>query len=98
MRRPSIQVGDLVVYRDIKLTEAILGSQISVPTLEGGELSLKIPPGTRHRTKMRLSGHGLPHMNSSGKGDLFVVILIDFPKKLTEEQQKLVSQLAATGL
>ncbi len=89
---------DLIVHQQIKLSEALLGAQVSVPTLEGGELSLKIPPGTRHRTKMRLAGHGLPHMNGSGKGDLYVVVLVDIPKKLTAEQQKLVSELAATGL
>ena len=89
---------DLIVYREIKLSEALLGTQISVPTLEGGELSLKIPPGTRHKTKMRLTGHGLPHMRGAGKGDLYVVVLVDLPKKLTEEQKKLVGKLADVGL
>jgi len=89
---------DLIIYRNVKLTEALLGSQISVPTLEGGELSLKIPSGTRHKTKMRLAGHGLPHMNGAGQGDLYVVVLVDIPKHLTKEQKKLVAQLADTGL
>jgi curved DNA-binding protein len=89
---------DLIIYRDIKLTQAILGGQISVPTLDGGELSLKIPPGTRHKTKMRLAGHGLPHMNGAGQGDLYVIVLVDIPKHLTKEQKKLVAQLADTGL
>jgi curved DNA-binding protein len=89
---------DLCIYRTIKLTEALLGSQIAVPTLEGGELSLKIPPGTRHKTKMRLAGHGLPQMNGAGQGDLYVIVLVDFPKQLTPEQKKLVSKLADTGL
>lgn len=89
---------DLIVYREIKLTQALLGAQIAVPTLEGGELSLKIPPGTRHKTKMRLSGHGLPHMKGAGKGDLYVVVLVDIPKELTAEQKKLVVQLSHIGL
>jgi curved DNA-binding protein len=89
---------DLMIYRTIKLTEALLGGQISVPTLDDGELSLKIPSGTRHKTKMRLAGHGLPHMSGTGKGDLYVIILVDMPKQLSEEQRKLVSQLADTGL
>jgi len=88
----------LIVYQEIKLTEALLGTQIAIPTLEGGELSLKIPPGTRHKTKMRLTGHGLPRMKGAGKGDLYVVILVDIPKKLTEEQKKLVVELSGTGL
>lgn len=89
---------DLIVYKEIKLTLALLGGQITVPTLEGGELSLKIPAGTRHKTKMRLAGHGLPQMKGSGKGDLFVIVLVDMPKNLTEEQIKLVDQLVETGL
>jgi curved DNA-binding protein len=89
---------DLYVYQTVKLTQALLGTQVSVPTLAGRELNLKIPPGTRHKTKMRLAGHGLPQMKGSGKGDLFVVILIDFPKQLTSEQENLVRQLADAGL
>ena len=89
---------DLVVNRDIKLTEAVLGTQIAIPTIEGKELTLKIPPGTRHKTKMRLAGHGIPHMKGQGRGDLFVQILINMPSRLTREQKKLMAQLADTGL
>jgi curved DNA-binding protein len=89
---------DLIVCREIKLSQALLGAQISVPTLKGGELNLKIPPGTRHKTKMRLAGHGLPKMKDAGKGDLFVIILVEMPKELTEEQKNLVTQLSDVGL
>jgi curved DNA-binding protein len=89
---------DLYVNHEIKLTQALSGTQISVPSLEDKELSLKIPPGTKHKTKMRLAGHGLPHMQGEGRGDLFVVILVQMPKKLTAEQRKLIDQLAATGM
>jgi len=90
---------DLSTYRTIKLTDAILGTTISVPTLEGKELSLRIPPGTRHKTKMRLAGHGLPHMkNNNTKGDLYVQIQINIPKQLTDEQKNLVLRLAEAGL
>lgn len=94
----SDQGHDLVIKREIKLSEAILGATISVPTLSHKELSLKIPPGTKHKTKMRLAGHGLPHMNGKGQGDLYVQIHINMPKKLSEKQKKLVEQLADTGL
>ncbi len=94
----KVENHDLNTYRTIKLTEALLGSQIAVPTLDGGELSLKIPPGTRHKTKMRLAGHGLPRMNGAGQGDLYVIVLVDVPKHLTPEQKKLVTKLADTGL
>ncbi len=89
---------DLTINRDIKLTESLLGTSISVPTIEGRELSLKLPPGTKHKTRMRLSGHGLPHMKGDGKGDLYVCVNVKVPAKLTEEQQKLIEKLAQTGI
>ena len=89
---------DLYVERKIRLTEAILGTSISVPTITGKELSLKIPAGTKHKTKMRLSGHGLPHMQGRAKGDLYVIIDVNIPNQLTPEQTKLIGKLAGSGL
>ena len=89
---------DLHTTITIRLSESLLGTQVGIPTLEGGELSLKIPPGTRHKTRMRLTGHGLPKMKSSSKGDLYVTVAVEIPKKLTSEQKKLVDKLAATGM
>jgi curved DNA-binding protein len=94
----DVQAQDLYINRDIKLSEAILGTNISVPTLSGKELKLKIPAGTKHKTKMRLSGHGLPHMHGKGQGDLYVNIQINMPKRLTKKQKGLIEQLAETGL
>jgi curved DNA-binding protein len=89
---------DIYIKREIKLSDAILGSNISVPTLSNKELNLRIPPGTKHKTKMRLTGHGLPHMHGKGQGDLYVHIHINMPKKLTKKQKKLIEQLAENGL
>jgi curved DNA-binding protein len=82
----------------LKVSEALLGTTIAVPTIADKQLSLKIPPGTKHGTKMRLPGHGLPAMKGNKKGDLFVRILINVPKQLNEDQTKIVEELAATGL
>lgn len=89
---------DLYAERQIKLTDAILGTRLSIPTIDGSELSLKIPAGTKHKTKMRLSGHGLPRMRGKTKGDLYVIIDVTIPKQLTPEQRRLIDQLAASGL
>jgi curved DNA-binding protein len=94
----DVQAQDLYINGDIKLSEAILGTNISVPTLSGKELKLKIPAGTKHKTKMRLSGHGLPHMHGKGQGDLYVHIHVNMPKRLTKKQKGLIEQLAETGL
>ena len=89
---------DLHTTITIRLSESLLGTQVKIPTLEGGELSLKIPAGTRHKTRMRLAGHGLPKMKGSSKGDLYVTVSVQIAKKLTSKQKKLVEELAATGM
>lgn len=89
---------DLSIEREIKLTEAVLGTQITVPTLDGKEMTLKIPPGTRHKTKMRLSGLGLPQMKGGARGDLYVVVHVSIPRRLSAEQKKLMLQLVDLGL
>jgi curved DNA-binding protein len=94
----QVEGHDLYVNREIKMSEAVLGTQISVPTLDGKEMTLKIPPGTRHKTKMRLNGLGLPHMKGDTSGDMYVVVLVNTPRTLTAEQRKLMLELADTGL
>jgi len=94
----SAENQDLYLNRALKLSEAILGTTISVPTIDDKQLSLKIPAGTKHGTKMRLSGHGLPAMKGNRKGHLFVRIQVEIPKHLSPKQKKLVEELAATGL
>jgi len=94
----TVEEHDLYLNREIKLSDALLGTSISVPTLENKKLSLKIPPGTKHGTKMRMSGHGLPAMKGNQKGDLYVKILVKMPKKMTGEQKELARKLAEAGL
>jgi curved DNA-binding protein len=94
----SVDKYDLFIDRELKLSEAILGTTIAVPTIDDRQLSLKIPSGTKHGTKMRLSGHGLPDMKGKKVGDLFVRIQVKIPKHLSKEQKELIQNLAATGL
>jgi curved DNA-binding protein len=89
---------DLYMMRELKLSEALLGTRLSVPTLDDKQLNLKIPPGTKPGTKMRMSGHGLPHMKGNKRGDLYVEIQLKMPKQLTKEQLELIEKLAGTGL
>jgi curved DNA-binding protein len=89
---------DLHIYRKIRLSDALLGTTLSIPTLEGKELNIKVPPGTNHKTKMRLAGHGLPRMKGGGSGDLFVSLLVQMPKTLSDEQEELIRKMAVSGL
>jgi curved DNA-binding protein len=94
----SVEERDLHIVREIKLSEAILGTTIQVPTIDKKEFNLTIPPGTKHKTKMRLSGQGLPDMKAKKKGHLYVNIHVKIPKSLTKKQESLLMELAETGL
>ncbi len=89
---------DLNINREIKLSEAITGTSIIVPTIDGKELSLRIPPGTQHKTKLRLPDKGLPNMKGGDQGVLFVHIQVIIPKSLTDKQKDLVEKMAEEGL
>lgn len=89
---------NLIISREISLTQAVLGTQIKVPTLDDKKLSLKVPPGTQSHTQMRIKGHGVPRFNKTGKGDLYVKIIVRLPKSLTPEQEEIFKQLTEQGL
>jgi curved DNA-binding protein len=89
---------DLLVDRKIKLTEATLGTKVTVPTLDGKTMSLKVPPGTQSHTKMRLKNYGLPTANGKGRGDQLVRIIVETPANLTKKQKTLLEELAKEGL
>ncbi len=88
---------DLYLEREIKFTEAALGATLEVPTMQGTR-TIKVPPGTRSNTKIRLKGYGVPHLKGKGKGDLYVRIVISTPKKLTGKQKELIEALAREGI
>lgn len=79
----------------ISFPQAVLGATIRVPTLDHSQ-PLKIPPGTKSETLFRLRGKGLPNLNGGGRGDLYVEVRVDIPKRLTPEQKRLVEELART--
>ena len=89
---------NLIISREITLTQAVLGTQLEVPTLDDKKLSLKVPPGTQSHTQLRIKGHGVHRFNKTGRGDLYVKIIVTLPKSLTPEQEDLFQQLADQGM
>jgi molecular chaperone DnaJ len=77
----------------VHFTTLALGGEIVVPTLDGHD-SVKVPEGTQTGTTLRLRGKGMPEVGARGRGDLFVTVQVQTPKKLTKEQRHLVEQLA----
>ncbi len=85
---------DLVCQVPISFTQAALGAKIDVPTLKGEE-KLEIPGGTQHGEVFKLKGKGLPDIRSYKNGDELVQVMIEVPRKLTEQQRKLLTDFAA---
>jgi molecular chaperone DnaJ len=77
---PLLQRRDQDLYLDVPITigEAMHGATVTVPT-PGGEVKLKIPPGSQSGSKLRLRGKGVPQMKGEGHGDLYVVLQVQTP-------------------
>jgi molecular chaperone DnaJ len=84
---------DLICRVPISFTQAALGAQIEVPTLDGKE-SLNIPEGTQTGTRFRIRGKGIPRLEGHGRGDLHVFVRVVTPSRLNKEQRQLLEQLA----
>jgi molecular chaperone DnaJ len=87
---------DLFCSVPISFSQAALGTEISIPTLDG-EYKLKIPEGTQSGTILRVRGKGLPSIRGGGKGDLHVQVRLQTPTKLTKRQRELLTELAGTA-
>ena len=84
---------DLVHELHLPVTQAALGAEISVETLDGSE-QLSIPPGTQTGRVFRFRGRGVPHLDGRGRGELRVDVVVDTPTDLSASQEALLRQLA----
>lgn len=89
------QGNNLYVNVSVSFTQAALGADIKIPTLDGDD-SLTIPEGTQTGSIFRVKGKGIVSLQGMGRGDLFVVATVVTPTRLTREQKKLLEQFAAT--
>jgi molecular chaperone DnaJ len=87
---------DLYCHIPISFPQATLGAQIVIPTLEGEEEKLTVPPGTQTGSIFRIKGRGISKRGGSARGDLFVAVNVVVPTKLTREQKDLLTKLAST--
>lgn len=88
---------DVYIELPITITEAVLGCKKDIPTLYGN-VKLTIPAGSLSGDRHRLKGKGITNVNSNNKGDMYVILNIIIPKKITKEQKKLFEELNSTNL
>ena len=80
---------DIFYDHDVSMIDATLGCEIVVPTLEGNE-KIKVDSGSQPNTIIKLKGKGVSHINSRGKGDQYVRIVVNIPKKINKQQKHLL--------
>jgi curved DNA-binding protein len=93
----QFRVQDRDLYVDLPVTpwEAALGAEVPVPTLSGS-VKLKVPPGSSTGRRLRLRGQGMPGPDGSA-GDLYAVLAVHVPKRLTKKERELFEQLASVS-
>jgi len=89
---------DLFLSVPISFTQAALGDEVEVPTIDGKKILLKVSPGTESGKVLRISGKGIPHFSSFGQGNMYVELVIKTPKKLTKKQKELLEKLKEEGI
>lgn len=87
---------DIFYDHDVSMIDAALGCEITVPTLEGTE-KIKVDAGSQPNTIIKLKGKGVTHINYRGKGDQFVRIVVNVPKKLNKHQKNLLDEFRKTS-
>ena len=90
---PTFKRDGYDIFTDINITftQAALGGQIKVPTIEK-EITLKVRPGTQPNTMIRLKNRGIPHLRDSGKGDHYIRLIVNIPKHLSKKQRQLLKE------
>jgi curved DNA-binding protein len=95
---PDFRVSGADLYYDLALApwEAVLGTTVSVPSLEG-TLNGKIPAGIDSGERVRLRGRGLPQGPKGDRGDLYLVVNIRIPKKVSDQERRLWEELRSVS-
>ena len=86
---------DVIATVPLNIAQATLGTKISVRTLDGKKVAIKIPPGTPSGKRFRVRGQGI--QKGEKKGDLIVEVSIQVPEKLSEEQERMMKEFAESG-
>ena len=78
---------DVTIHVPITFSQAVLGDDVEVPTVDG-RIVQHIPEGTQSGTKFRLRGQGIQYLNGRGRGDQYVIVDVEIPKKVTRAQRE----------
>ena len=88
---------DLYCMAHVPMTTAALGGEIDAPTIDGGRVKIKIPPGAQSGKKFRLRGKGMSVLRRKGYGDMLIELHVETPVDLTPRQQELLQEFCDAG-
>ncbi|MCU0285738.1 MAG: J domain-containing protein [Acidobacteria bacterium] len=89
---------DLIIEKEVKLTEMVLGGKVRVTTIDNQQIELKIPANSKNNAVLRIKGKGIPGTKSKPGGNLLVRLQPKLPADLDEHQKRLFEELAQTGI
>ena len=93
----KVRGSNLHIALDASFATVALGGSVEVPVIDGGKVSLKIPSGTQSEDVLKLTGKGMLRMRSSLRGDMYVHIKIQIPKRLSARQRELLEEFPSAG-
>jgi molecular chaperone DnaJ len=76
----------------VSMTQAALGGEVEVPTIDGGRVRVKVPPGSQTGKQLRLRGKGMPALRGGGTGDMVIELAVETPVNLTQRQKELLRE------
>ncbi|HQF30336.1 MAG TPA: DnaJ C-terminal domain-containing protein, partial [Hyphomicrobiales bacterium] len=83
---------DIFCRVPLSMTQAALGGQFEVPTLDGEKQRVKVPEGTQTGKQFRLKGKGMPVLRSSHFGDMYIQVVVETPRNLSRRQRELLEE------
>jgi molecular chaperone DnaJ len=88
---------DLYCRVPVSMTDAALGGEVEVPTIDGGRSRVKVPAGSQSGRQMRLRGKGMPALRGGPSGDMYIELSVETPVNLTQAQKDLLREFARAG-
>ena len=85
---------DVYIQMPVSMTQAALGASIFVPTVDGADIKVDIPQGVQSGTMLRVTGKGVPVLRSTQRGDMYIRVMVETPRRLSLKARKLMKELA----
>ena len=84
---------DLKYSLKLKYPQLVLGDKVEIPTIDGTTIKINVPEHSKSGDNLRINNKGMKQMNTNARGDMYIVLDVDFPKKISEEERELLNKL-----